>query len=127
MNRRLQFSLQALLQVTAALALLMAFCGLARDAKVLYVKLLLYPVLFVPVLVLFILPFVCFLTKFGQCLLGRLPPDELADAEPMRFDIPPPRNEVMPFCHGTDNGPAFGRLSADCGRLYDCGHRSLSP
>lgn len=91
--RRFQFSLRALLQTAATVGLLLALYGLGGSARLAYAKLILYPVLFLPLLVLFLLPVGAFAYKLGQCLLGRLPPDDLADTEPIRFDSPEPRDD----------------------------------
>jgi hypothetical protein len=81
-----------MLQTTAALALLLGFCGLSSHAQLTYLKLFLYPVLFLPLLVMFLLPAGALVYKLSQCLLGRLPLEEL-DAEPIRFDSPEPSDE----------------------------------
>lgn len=93
MPRRFQFSLRALLQTTAALALLVAFCGLSWNAKVAYAKLVLYPVVFLLLLVLLGFPAWLVASRLFRCWLGRLPPDGMADAEPIRFDRQPTSDE----------------------------------
>ena len=97
---RFQFNLRSLFQAIAALALLLAICKLAPGRQMAYISLLFYPVkllfylaMFLAALLLFLVPACALAHKLGQCLLGRLPTEQLADAEPIRFDLPPPDDE----------------------------------
>lgn len=56
-------------------------------------KILVYMTFFCVPVFLLLLPACALIRKLGQCLLGRSPSDELADAEPIRFDSAPPNDE----------------------------------
>jgi hypothetical protein len=92
--RHFQFSLRALLQTTAAVALLFGFGQLSGNAKLGYVRLLFHSSAFLVLLALFFPHAWHFARTTRRSLLGPTPPpDELADAEPIRLDTPPPGEE----------------------------------
>lgn len=77
-----------------AIGLLLAVLLLPDDARRAYVQWFVIPVLVLPPLaLLLLLPGYWFARKVGQSLLGRLPPDELRDAVPIRFDGPPSNDD----------------------------------
>ena len=83
-----QFGLLALIEATTAVALLLGFCSLLPEERSQALSFFLIALSVPLVLVLVLLPAFWFAKKMGQTLLGRLPPDELRDAKPIRFDMP---------------------------------------
>lgn len=88
MRDRSQFRFGGLSAVIVAIAIAIGFCIVRDETRPAIARCIFFPLTLPLPVVLLLIPACWFSNKLARSLTGRLPPDELEDAEPIRFDLP---------------------------------------